>query len=225
MKTARALPPPKARRETGVLPDARKPVERRASFRTPYGGGGPGWGSRRTEIDDKSQAGFSSDSWETRRGAAASSRARHGRRKTPVFRRAMAGRSKEQGAPGVPLDGFAPLAMTAMLQPPLGGHTVWETRSEINPESFNRASRGFKRRSIAFRKFQPFSQNPELSMAYGRAAAKKIADRAVGRTWVARAAKADGPTPRVCPPGQLRIPLARLVLVHPDSRLPPPDLP
>jgi hypothetical protein len=95
-----------------------------------------------------------------------------------------------------------------------------------HPESFDRASRGFKRPSIAFRKFQMLSRNPELSMAYGRTAAKKIADRAVGRAW-SRAAEPNGPTRenafRTRQPGQLRIPLARLVLVHPDPRLPPRD--
>jgi hypothetical protein len=90
-------------------------------------------------------------------------------------------------------------------------------------ESFFRAPRGFKKRSIAFRKFQPFSQNPELSMAYGRAAAKKSPTAPWGGHGVARR-QGGRAHARVCPPGPLRIPLARLVLVHPGSRLPPPDL-
>jgi hypothetical protein len=83
-----------------------------------------------------------------------------GRRKTPVFGRAMAAwRSKDHGAPGVPLDRFAPLAMTAMLQPLLGGHTVWESRSGINPKaSFERpgASKGVQSPSENFNRFPRF---------------------------------------------------------------------
>jgi hypothetical protein len=56
---------------------------------------------------------------------------------------------------------------------PLGGHTGLGGSFRNHSESFGRASRGFKGRSIAFRKFQSFSPNRELSMAYGRTAAKK----------------------------------------------------
>jgi hypothetical protein len=104
----------------------------------------------------------------------------------------MAGRSKEQGAPGVPLDGFAPLAMTAMLQPPLGGHTVWETRSEINPKASIEppgASKGVQSPSENFNRF-PRIENYQWLTGDRR---RKNSDRAVGRTG-SRAAEANGPT-------------------------------
>jgi hypothetical protein len=90
-------------------------------------------------------------------------------------------RSREHGAPGVPLDRFRLAVMPA-----------WEAPSEIIRKASIEPPGASKGRSIAFRKFQPFSQNLELSMAYGRTAAKRIADRAVGRTW-SRAAEANGP--------------------------------
>jgi hypothetical protein len=84
-------------------------------------------------------------------------------------------------APGVPLDRFRFAAVTA-----------WEARSEIIPKTSIEPPGASKSRSIAFRKFQPFSPNQELSMACGRTAAKKFADRAVRRTW-SRSAEANGP--------------------------------
>jgi hypothetical protein len=63
---------------------------------------------------------------------------------------------------------------------------IGERAFRNHSESFDRASGGFKRPSIAFRKFQSFSRNRGLSMAYGRRRPKKIADRARGSDRVAR---------------------------------------
>jgi hypothetical protein len=92
------------------------------------------------------QAGISSDSWETRRPAAASSRAALGRRKTLSFH-GLWRRSFSRCLAVMP---------------------IWERAFRHHSESFGRASGGFKRPSIGFGKFQIFSRNRELSMAYGR---------------------------------------------------------
>jgi hypothetical protein len=130
------------------------------------------------------QAGISSDSWEMRRPAAASIASGD----KGVERRGLRWRSFSRSLAAMP---------------------IWERAFRNHSESFDRASGGFKRPSIAFRKFQSFSWNRGLSMAYGRTAAKKIADRAVGRTGAARRrgerslrAKAFGARQ----PGRLHIP-------------------
>jgi hypothetical protein len=98
-------------------------------------------------------------------------------------------------------NGLAGLARRAQLATRSPG---WAP-SEILPKaSIERpgASKGFKRPSIGFKKFQFLSPNRGLSMAYRRMKAKKIADRAVGRTGP-RAAEA-----RARSPGQSPIPLS-----------------
>jgi hypothetical protein len=93
--------------------------------------------------------------------------------------------------------------------------------SEIIPKASIEPPGASKDRSIAFRKFQPFSQNRELSMAYAQRAAKKNrrprrwAD--MGRAPRRRTVLMRENAFRARQPRQLRIPLARLVLVHPDS--------
>jgi hypothetical protein len=68
-----------------------------------------------------------------------------------------------------------------------------DARSEINPKASIEPPGASKDRSIAFRKFQPLSQNPELSMAYARTAAKKFRPRPWGGHG-SLAAEANGPT-------------------------------
>jgi hypothetical protein len=121
---------------------------------------------------------------------------------------------------------IASLAMTAILQPLLGSHTGLGARLQKSVRKLRSSLQGLQKAVHCLQKISTVFPESRIINGLRANAAKKIVDRAVGRTW-SRAAEANGPARenafRAPQPGQLRIPLARLVPVHPGSRLRPPD--